>query len=69
MRNVLPPKLCALGPLVLLLALGACNGDDPAKPDGPTLSPADAARLVELENRGIALLEQYEYKPAIEPSR
>ena len=54
--------------LALVVILAACGGDDQAPPTGPRLgiSPADAARLVELQNRGIGLLERFDYGQAVE---
>lgn len=70
-RPRLPSTALALCALALV---AGCNGSesdgDPARTsDVPQLAPADALRLVELQNRGIGLLEQYEYMGAIEPLR
>ncbi len=50
----------------VVLALVAASCGDPA-PAG--LSPADAMKLVALENRGIGALERYDYTDAVEPLR
>ncbi len=63
-------------------ALGAACGDGDkggaapaggagggAKPAAPALDPARAAKLIALENRGIAFLERYDYAQALPPLR
>lgn len=61
--------------LAAAAALAACgDGKEPAK-DGagggapPALTPEDAARLIALQNRGIGLLERYDYGDAVAPLR
>jgi tetratricopeptide (TPR) repeat protein len=55
--------------VALAFALAACGGEDGANGssgEGPGLSVSDATRLVELQNRGIGLLERYDYGQAVD---
>ncbi len=70
-----------LVPLTLaLVLLAACGGGgespppnqggaDPGSGKATALTPESAARAVMLQNRGIGLLERYDYEPSIAPLR
>lgn len=59
-------RLRAAAAFAALLVAAACR-DDPAATVPGAMTPATAVKVVALQNRGIGLLERYDYTAALEP--
>ena len=56
-----------LAAAAIALCAAACDGSK--EKAAPGLSPADAVKLIALENRGIGALERFDYTDAVAPLR